>query len=67
MDRDQNKFISLRKGKGSCIAFGNDPSIKIIGKGVVNRGSEKTKETNLFLVEYLKNNLVSVTKVCDQW
>ena len=41
MAREQNKFISLKKGKSGSVAFGNDSSIKILGKGVVNLGSEK--------------------------
>jgi hypothetical protein len=66
MTRDQNKFISLKKGKSGSVAFGNDSSIKILGKGVVSLGSENVKATNVLLVEYLKHNLLSVSKICDQ-
>ena len=66
MTRDQNKFITLNKRKGNNVAFGNDSSIKILGKGVVNLGSEKVKATNVLLVEYLKHNHCSVSKMCDK-
>lgn len=45
MTGDQNKFISSKKGKSGHVAFENDSSIKIHGKGVVNLGSEKVKAT----------------------
>ena len=63
---DHNKFISLKKGKNCCVEFGNDSSVKILGKGVVNLGNEKVKVTNVLLVEYLKHNILSVSKMCDQ-
>ena len=66
MTVDQNKFISLKEGKVVGVAFGNDSFIKILGKGVVNLGSEKVKVANILLVEYLKHNLESVSKICDQ-
>jgi hypothetical protein len=48
MTGDQNKFISLNK-KGGSVAFGDDSSVKILGKGVVNLGSENVKEENVLL------------------
>ena len=66
MTREQNKFISLNKGKSGSVAFGNDSSVKILVKGVVNLGSEKVEATNFLLVEYLKHNILSVNKMCDQ-
>jgi hypothetical protein len=65
MTGDQNKFISLKKGKSGSVAFGNDSSVKILGKGVVSLGSENVKATNVLLVEYLKHNILSVSKICD--
>jgi hypothetical protein len=61
MTGDQNKFINLKKGKSGKVAFGNDSSVKILGKCVVSLGSE-----NVLLVEELKHNLLSVSKICDQ-
>jgi hypothetical protein len=63
---DQNKFINLKKGKSCSVAFGNDSSVKILGKGVVSLGSEKVKVANVLPVEDLKHNLLSVNKICDQ-
>ena len=62
MTGDQNKIISLKKGKSGSVAFGNDSYVKILGKGVVNLGNEKVKAANVLLVEYLKNNLLQCQK-----
>jgi hypothetical protein len=43
-----------------------DSSTKILGKGTVNLGSENVKERKALLVEYLKHNLLSFSKICDQ-
>ena len=47
MTGDQNKFISLKKGKSGSVSFGNDSFVKILGKGVLNLGSEKVKASNV--------------------
>jgi hypothetical protein len=65
MTRDQRKFSSLKKKDGN-VAFGDDASTKILGKGTVKIGSENVKEEKFLLVEYLKHNLLSVSKICDQ-
>jgi hypothetical protein len=65
MTGDQNKFVSLKK-KGGNVAFGDDSSTKILGKGTVNLGSENVKAGKVPWVEYLKHNLLSVSKMCDQ-
>jgi hypothetical protein len=62
---DQRKFVSLKK-KGGNVAFGDDSTTKILGKGTVNLGSENVKDKKFLLVEYLKHNLLSVSKICDQ-
>ena len=66
MTRDQNKFISLKKGKSGSVALGNDSTVKILGKGVVNLGNKKSKVEGVFLIQYLKHNLLIVGKMCDQ-
>ena len=65
MTGDQRKFFSLNK-KGGNVAFGDDSSTKILVKGTVNLGSENVKERKVLLVEDLKHNLLSVSKICDQ-
>jgi hypothetical protein len=54
------------KRKGGNVAFGDDSSAKILGEGVVELGRKNVKEKNVLLVEDLKHNLLSVSKMCDQ-
>ena len=42
MTGDQSKFVNLKK-RGGNVAFGDDSSTKILGKGTVKLGSEKCK------------------------
>jgi hypothetical protein len=65
MTGDQSKFVILKK-KGGPVAFGDDSSTKILGKGIVNLGSENVKAGKVLLVEYMKHNLLSISKICDQ-
>jgi hypothetical protein len=60
-----NKFVNLKK-KGGNIAFGDDSSTKILGKGTVNIGSENIKAEKVLLVEDMQHNLLSVSQICDQ-
>jgi hypothetical protein len=63
---DQSKFIKLNeKGKGK-VTFGDNISSKILGKGIVRLGNNKTKAKDVLLVENLKLNLLSVRQTCDQ-
>ena len=54
------------KKKGGNVAFGDNSYTKILGKGIVNIGSENVKEGKVLLVEDQKHNLLSVRKICDQ-
>ena len=65
MTEDQDKFISLNI-KGGNVAFGDESSAKILGKGVVELERKNVKTKNVLLVEDLKHNLLSVSKICDQ-
>jgi hypothetical protein len=65
MTGDQDKFIRLKR-KGGNVAFGDDSSAKILGEGVVELGRKNVKSKNVLLVEELNNNLLSVSKMCDQ-
>jgi hypothetical protein len=65
MTRYQRKFVSLKK-KGGNVAFGDDSSTKILGKGTIKLGSENVKEGKVLLVEELKHNILNVSKMCDQ-
>jgi hypothetical protein len=63
---DKNRFISLKKERYGSILFGNDNSAKIIGKGTIKLGSKDVKAKNVLLVENMKNNLLSVSKMFYQ-
>jgi hypothetical protein len=65
MTRDQRKVFILKK-KGGNVAFGDESSTKIHGKGTVKLGSENVKAGKVLLVQYLKHNLLSIRKICDQ-
>jgi hypothetical protein len=65
MTRDQDKLIRWKR-KGGNVAFGDDSSAHILGEGVVELGRKNVKEKNVLLVEDLKHNLLSVSKMCDQ-
>jgi hypothetical protein len=65
MTGDQSKFVNLKKSSGN-VAFGDESSTKILGKGTVNLRSENVKEIKVLLVEYMKHDLLSVSKICDQ-
>jgi hypothetical protein len=65
MTEDQRKFVSLKK-KGGNVAFRDESYTKIFGKGTVNLGCENVKAIKVLLLEYLKHNILSVNKICDQ-
>jgi hypothetical protein len=65
MTGDQSKFVNLKK-KGGNVTFGDDSSTKILGKGILKLGSENVKVGKVLLVEDLKYNILSVSKMCDQ-
>ena len=65
-DCGSKQIQRFKEKKSGSVAFGNDSSVKILGKGVVNLGNEKLKAENVLLVEDLKHNLLSVGKMCDQ-
>ena len=64
MTDDSSKFITLNDNKGKS-TFGDSLSSKIIGKEIVGVNSN-IKEENVFLVENLKPNILSVSQTCDQ-
>jgi hypothetical protein len=65
MTGDQIKFFILKKKCGN-VSFGDDLSTKILGKGTVKLGIENVKAGKVLLVEYLKHNLLNVSKIYDQ-
>jgi hypothetical protein len=66
MTGEKNRFLTLKKEQDGSISFGNDNSTRIIGRGIVNLGSKDAKAQKFLLVEDMKNNLLSVSQMCDQ-
>jgi hypothetical protein len=66
MTGDKDMFLTLRKERDGSVSFENDDSTKIIGKCTVIIGNKNTKEENVLLVEDMKHNLLSVSKMCEQ-
>lgn len=60
--KDQCIFSSLESHKGGSIIFGKNGKWKIVGKGIVTKS--QTIE-NVYLVEGLKHNLLSICQLCD--
>ena len=57
-------FIKLKKEKSEDVYFGNDGTAKIMGKGTVTLKGNATMQ-NVLYVEGLKDDLLSVGKMCD--
>jgi hypothetical protein len=66
MTGDKDKFLTLIKERDGPVSFGNDDSVKIIGKGTVIIGKKNTKQENYLLVEDMKHNILSVSQMCNQ-
>jgi hypothetical protein len=66
MTGDQTKFLTLMEEKGGSVNFGDKASARRVGKGIVSLDNGNTKTQNVFYVEGLKNNLISVIQMCDQ-
>jgi hypothetical protein len=63
---EKNMFLTLKKERDGSMLFGNDNPTRIIGRGTINLGSKYAKEENVLLVEDMKQNLLSVSQMCDQ-
>jgi hypothetical protein len=57
--------MTLKKQRYGSVSFGNDNSMRIIEKGIVNLKSKDTTKKKLF-VEEMKHILLSVIQMCDQ-
>ena len=58
-------FFNIEKDKGS-VSFRNKNSAKVLGKGKISLGSKKYLAENVFLVDNMKHNLLSISQMCDQ-
>ena len=65
MTRDKSKFAFLTKRKGGYVTFGDNAKGIIIGQGNIGNGTSSLIESVL-LVDGLKHNLLSISKLCDK-
>ena len=65
MTGDKSKFLSLEAYDGGTMTFGNNMKGEIIAKRKVGRSSSHAID-NVFLVENLKYNLLSISQFCDK-
>jgi hypothetical protein len=66
MTGDKDMFLTLKKEINGPVSFRNDDSTKIIGRCIIKLGSKDAMEENFLLVEDMKQNLPSVSKMCNQ-
>jgi hypothetical protein len=66
MTGDWNMFTTLKKERDGSISFGNNHPTKIICIGTIKLGSKDAMVENVLLVEYMKQNLLSVSQMCVQ-
>jgi len=64
MTGNKSKFLSLEKYKGGRVTMGNNGKCKIIGKGKV--GNSTFTLNDVFYVENLHHNLISISQLCDK-
>ena len=66
MKGQKDKFISFNEiKKEKNVTFANNSLATIKGKGFVVL-KEKVKDENVFFVDGTRNNLLSVSEMCDQ-
>jgi hypothetical protein len=63
---DKSKFLSLKENKSRSVTFGNDAPRKIRGKGLVRLCNGRRKSQDVLFGDGLKNNLPSVSQICDR-
>jgi len=65
MTGDKSNFLSLTGFEGGSVAFENDKIEKITGVGKISK-SHSYSIDNMYLVDGLKYNLLSVSQLCDR-
>jgi hypothetical protein len=66
MTGDKSNFLSLSERKAGNVTFGNDAPRKIKGKGMVSLSNGKGKSQDVFFVDGLNNNLLSLSQICNR-
>lgn len=65
MTGDRSKFLSLKEFDGRVVRFGNDSPYMVKGKGTISLNG-KSSVDDVYWVEGLKNNLLSVAQLNDK-
>ena len=65
VNRKQN-FITLYEGKEGTVTFGNEQSVRIIGKCTVCLKNKNIMSGNVLLMKDMEHNLLSVSQTCDK-
>ena len=65
MTGEKANFLSLAATQGGSVAFGNGKSETIIGIGKISQSLSNSIE-DVYLVDGLKHNLLSVSQLCDK-
>ncbi|GLJ44734.1 hypothetical protein SUGI_0940610 [Cryptomeria japonica] len=64
MTRDKRKFLSLKEFTGGLVRFGDDKECMIKGRGTISLDGKHNTD-NVYYVEGLRNNLLSVGQLVD--
>jgi len=62
---EKSTFLSLTAAKGGSVAFGNGKSGTIVGMGKIGESISHSIDS-VYLLDGLKHNLLSVSKLCDK-
>ena len=65
MTGDKSSFLSLTAFDGGRVAFGNGKSGTIVGVGKIGKSLSHSID-NVYLVDGLQHNLLSVSQLCDK-
>jgi len=63
MTRDRSLFLTLTMKEGGIVGFGGNQTGKIIGSGTI--GNSSISINNVWLVDGLRHNLLSISQFCD--
>ena len=64
MTGDRSNFLSLTSFDGGIVELENDKSGKIIGVGKIGKSLSHSID-NVYLVDGLQHNLLSISQLCD--
>ena len=65
MTGEKTNFLSLAATQGGSVAFGNGKSGSIVGIGKIGESLSHSIE-DVYLVDGLKHNFLSVSQLCDK-